>query len=78
MDDLESKSKNFSNNLTVEVDKHVDNIEEKVKQLKTLIDVLPNGQKNTPVIPKGKKILQMVHPGPKTAHLLFLFVARLL
>lgn len=55
MDDLESKSKNFSNNLTVEVDKHVDNIEEKVKQLKTLIDVLPNGQKNTPGDSKGQE-----------------------
>lgn len=55
MDDLESKSKNFSNNLTVEVDKHVDSIEEKVKQLKTLIDVLPNGQKNTPGDSKGQE-----------------------
>lgn len=55
MDDLESKSKNFSNNLTVEVDKHVNNIEEKVKQLKTLIDVLPNGQKNTPGDSKGQE-----------------------
>lgn len=55
MDGLESKSKNFSNNLTVEVDKHVDNIEEKVKQLKTLIDVLPNGQKNTPGDSKGQE-----------------------
>lgn len=55
MDGLESKSKNFSNNLTVEVDKHVDNIEEKVKQLKTLIDVLPNGQKNIPADSKGQE-----------------------
>ena len=55
MDDLESKSKNFSNNLTVEVDKHVSNIEEKVKQLKTLIDVLPNGQKNIPGDSKGQE-----------------------
>ena len=55
MDDLESKSKNFSNNLTVEVDKHVGNIEEKVKQLKTLIDLLPNGQKNIPGDSKGQE-----------------------
>lgn len=53
MDDLEKKSKNFSNNLTVEVDKHVSNIEEKVKQLKALVDVLPNGQKNIPEDSKG-------------------------
>lgn len=53
MDDLESKSKNFSDNLTVEVDKHVSNIEEKVKQLKALVDVLPNGQKNIPEDSKG-------------------------
>lgn len=55
MDGLESKSKNFSNNLTVEVDKHVDNIEENVKQLKALIDVLPNGQKNTLGDSKGQE-----------------------
>lgn len=55
MDDLESKSKNFSNNLTVEVDKHVSNIEEKVKQLKTLIDVLQNGQNNIPGDSKGQE-----------------------
>ena len=55
MDDLESKSKNFSDNLTIEVDKHVGNIEEKVKQLKALVDVLPNGQKNIPADSKGQE-----------------------
>lgn len=55
MDDLESKSKNFSDNLTIEVDKHVGNIEEKVKQLKALVDVLPNGQKNIPGDSKGQE-----------------------
>lgn len=53
MGDLEKKSKNFSTNLTIEVDKHVGNIEEKVKQLKALVDVLPNGQKNIPEDSKG-------------------------
>lgn len=48
MGDLEKKSKNFSDNLTIEVDKNVTNIESRVKQLIALVDILPNGQKNIP------------------------------
>ncbi len=46
MTELETKSKNFSNNLTVEVDKNVSNIESRIKQLTGLVKILPNGEEN--------------------------------
>nr|DAG49230.1 MAG TPA: minor tail protein [Caudoviricetes sp.] len=46
MTELETKSKNFSDNLTVEVDKNVTNIESRVKQLIDLAGILPNGEEN--------------------------------
>ena len=52
MTELETKSKNFSDNLTVEVDKNVTNIESRVNQLIALIGILPNGEKN---LPEGEK-----------------------
>lgn len=46
MTELETKSKNFSDNLTVEVDKNVSNIESRIKQLTDLVKFLPNGEEN--------------------------------
>ena len=46
MTELETKSKNFSDNLTVEVDKNVSNIESRIKQLTGLVKFLPNGEEN--------------------------------
>lgn len=70
MTELETKSKNFSDNLTVEVDKNVSNIESRIKQLTGLVEFLPNGEKNLlegekPKNKPAKPKKQNVDPGSK-------------